>query len=142
MNKRAGMTLIEVMLAVVILGTSLGALLAATSQALAVVRQARNYETARQMLGLVEAENPIRLMDEITAGQESGGFDSGPTGWNWSRTIEDYGMEDEQKEGLFLVTTRVYWSLGEKRGSEETVQYLFVPENSDGVRTLKPKGIL
>ncbi len=51
-------------------------LLAATSQALAVVRQARNYETARQMLGLVEAENPIRLMDEITTGQESGGFDS------------------------------------------------------------------
>jgi len=136
------MTLIEVMLAVVILGTSLGALLAATSQALAVVRQARNYETARQMLGLVEAENPIRLMDEITAGQESGGFDGGPPGWSWSRTIEDFGVEDEQKEGLFLVTTRVTWTRGgEKGGAEETVQYLFVPENSEGVRTLKPKGI-
>jgi len=137
-----GMTLIEVMLAVVILGTSLGALLAATSQALAVVRQARNYETARQMLGRVEAENPIRLMDEITEGQESGGFDNGPSGWSWTRTIEDYGVDDEQKEGLFLVTTQVIWSRGSKQGKEETVQYLFVPENSDGVRTLKPKGLL
>jgi type II secretory pathway pseudopilin PulG len=136
------MTLIEVMLAVVILGTSLGALLAATSQALAVVRQARNYETARQMLGRVEAENPIRLMDEITEGQESGGFDGGPSGWSWTRTIKDYGAEDEQKEGLFLVTTRVIWSRGGRQGKEETVQYLFVPENNDGVRTLKPKGIL
>jgi len=133
------MTLIEVMLAVVILGSALVALLSATSRALAVVRQARNYEMARRMLGRVEAENPIRLMDEITAGQESGSFDGGPSGWSWNRVIEDYGMDDEQKEGLFLLTTRVYWTKGSTKGMEETIQYLFVPENSDGVRTLKPK---
>jgi len=135
------MTLIEVLLAVVILGTALVALVEAASRALAVVRQARNYETARRMLGRVEAENPLWLEDEIVAGQDSGGFDGGPSGWSWNRVIEDYGMEDEQKEGLFLLTTRVFWTRGNKKGMEETVQYLYVPENSDGERTLKPKGI-
>ncbi len=93
------------------------------------------------MLGQVEAENPIRLMDEITSGQDGGGFDNGPSGWSWTRIIEDFGVEDEQKEGLFLLTTRVYWSRGEKKGMEETVQYLYVPENIEGVRTLKPTGL-
>ena len=136
---RAGMTLVEVMLAVVILGISLGALVEGASRALAVVRQARNYEQARRMLGRVEAENPLRLLDEITAGRESGGFDGGPAGWSWERILEDFGEEDEQQEGLFRMTTRVFWSQGDRRGMEETVQMLYVPENSDGVRTLKPK---
>ena len=81
------MTLIEVLLAVVILGASLGALVEAASRALAVVRQARNYETARRMLGEVDAEHPLWLKDEIVPGQESGGFTGGPPGWRWTRTV-------------------------------------------------------
>ena len=133
------MTLVEVLLAVVILGIALGGLVEAASRALAVVRQARNYEMARRMLGRVDAENPLRLLDEIQAGQESGGFEGGPSGWSWTRTLEDLGEADEQQEGLFLLTTRVFWGTGERKSMEETVQYLYVPENRDGVRTLKPK---
>ena len=135
------MTLVEVLMAVVILGTALVALVEAASRALAVVRQARNYEIARRMLGQVDAENPLRLLDEIQAGEESGGFESGPAGWSWTRTIEDLGADDEQKEGLFQVTTGVHWSQGDRMGMEETVQLLYVPENSDGTRTLKPKAL-
>ena len=138
-DRRAGMTLVEVMLAVVILGISLGALVEGASRALAVVRQARNYEQARHMLGRVDAENPLRLLDEIEAGEESGTFEGGPAGWSWTRTIEDFGAEDEEQEGLFRLTTRVTWGReGERRGMEQTVQMLYVPENSDGKRTLKP----
>ena len=136
---RAGMTLIEVLLAVVILGTALGALVEAASRALAVVRQARNYEQARHMLGRVDAENPLRLLDEISAGQTGGTFDGGPPGWTWTRTLEDFGAEDEQQGGLFRLTTRVEWTQDGRRAAfEETVQMLYVPENSDGKRTLKP----
>ncbi len=127
------------MLAVVILGTSLAALVEGASRALAVVRQARNYEQARRMLGRVDAENPLRLMDEITAGRESGTFDGGPAGWTWERVFEDYGDEDEDQAGLFRLTTRVFWSsAGERRSMEETVQMLFVPKNLDGKHSLKP----
>ena len=133
------MTLVEVLLAVVILGIALGGLLQGASEALAVVRQARNYEMARRMLGRVDAENPLRLLDEIQAGQESGGFEGGPAGWSWTRSLEDLGADDDQKEGLFMMTTRVFWGTGERKSMEEAVQYLYVPENRDGVRTLKPK---
>ena len=132
------MTLVEVLLAVVILGIALGGLVEAASRALAVVRQARNYEDARRMLGRVDAENPLRLLDEIQAGQESGGFEGGPAGWSWTRSLEDLGAADEQKEGLFLMTTRVFWGTGERKSEEETIQYLNVPKNRNGVRTLKP----
>ena len=133
------MTLIEVVLAVVILGTSLGVLVEGASRALAVVRQARNYEMARRMLGRVDAENPLRLKDEIEAGQESGTFEGGPPGWSWSRTFEDLGEEDEEQGGLFRMTVRVSWSqAGERGGAEEIVQMLYVPEDADGKRTLKP----
>lgn len=136
------MTLVEVLLAIVILGISLGVLLQGATQALSIARQARNYEMARRMLGRVDAENPLWLEDEITDGSDSGGFDGGPDGWSWTRQIEDMGVDDEQKEGLFLVTTRVYWSRSaERKGMEETVQYLYVPENANGERSLKPAGI-
>lgn len=138
-RRRAGMTLIEVLLAVVILGASLGALVEAASRALAVVRQARNYETARRMLGEVDAEHPLWLKDEIAPGQESGGFTGGPPGWRWTRTVEHLGEGDEDREGLFIVTTRVIWSHGNNQGREEVSQYLFVPKNVDGKYTLKPK---
>lgn len=139
---KSGLTLIEVLLAVVILGTSLAALVEGASRALAVVRQARNYEQARRMLGRVDAENPLRLLDEITAGRESGGFQGGAPGWSWERVIEDFGLEDEDQEGLFMVTTRVFWSRGgDRRSMEEVVQMLYVPENIDGKRTLKPGGL-
>lgn len=137
--RRAGMTLIEVLLAVVILGTALGALVEAASRSLAVVRQARNYETARRMLGEVDAENPLWLKDEIAPGHESGGFTGGPSGWRWSRAVQHLGDADEDKEGLFIVTTRVIWSHGNNQGREEISQYLFVPKNVDGKYSLKPK---
>ena len=133
------MTLVEVLLAIAILGTALAWLVEAASRALAVVRQARNYEMARRMLGRVDAENPLRLLDEIQAGQTSGTFPGGPAGWSWTRTLEDLGADDEEQEGLFRLTTRVSWGTGERRSQEEAVQMLYVPENADGVRTLKPK---
>jgi len=131
------MTLIEALLAAAILGVSLGALVEAASRALAVVRQARNYEQARHMLGRVDVENPLWLLDEIKAGEESGRFEGGPSGWSWTRTFVDFGEEDEQQEGLFRLTTRVFWSQGARRGMEETVQMLYVPKK-DGKFTLKP----
>lgn len=142
-SRQSGMTLLEVMIAVVILGSSIAALVSATSRALAIVRQARNYEQARRMLGLVDVENPLWLKDEITPGTESGRFESAPPGWSWERTFEEIQTSSEsaldEGDGLFLLRTRVYWTQsGGSRGMEETVQHLFVPENNEGKRSLKP----
>ena len=141
--RQSGMTLLEVMIAVVILGSSIAALVSATSRALAIVRQARNYEQARRMLGLVDVENPLWLKDEITPGTESGRFESAPPGWSWERTFEEIQTSSEsaldEGAGLYLLRTRVYWTQsGGSRSMEETVQHLYVPENNEGKRSLKP----
>lgn len=150
-GRRRGMTLIEVMIAVVILGLALGGLVAAASRSLGVVRQAENYEVARRMLGRVDAENPLWLEDEIAEGRTSGSFDGREAregGWRWERVIEqvetsgESSADDGAAGGLFLLTTRVYWGRdGGRGGMEETVQYLFVPKTADGTRSLKPQGL-
>ena len=135
---RAGMTLIEVMLAVVILSTGLIALLTCASRLMAVAGQAKNYETARRLLGQVEVESPLRLKEEIEEGTETGTFSTGEKGWTWERTIQHIGEEEEARDGLFLVTTRVRWSNRGKNVTEETVTYRYIPKNFEGVHTLLP----
>ena len=132
------MTLIEVMLAVVILSTGLIALLTCASRLLAVAGQAKNYETARRLLSQVEVESPLRLKDDIAEGTETGTFSTGEKGWRWERTIRHIGEEEEARDGLFLVTTRVAWSHRGKNVSEQTVTYRYVPKNFEGVHTLLP----
>lgn len=142
-KKRAAFTLVEVLLAVVILGVSLSALLAAASQAMGVIRKARNFEVARRLLAQVEAESPLRLKDTIEEGSESGTFRGGPDGWTWTRTIaavpSPVASDDEFSDGLFLVTTTVSWSKAGQNSSEETSRYLYVPKNANGEYTLKPE---
>ena len=133
----------EVLLAVVILGVSLAALLAAASQAMGVIRKARNFEVARRLLAQVEAESPLRLKDTIEEGTESGSFRGGPSGWTWTRKIEavpsPVASDDEFADGLFVVTTTVSWSQAGQNSSEETTRYLYVPKNANGEYTLKPE---
>ena len=147
----AGMTLLEVLMALVIWGMALGGFVASSSRSLAIVRRAADYETAQRMLGRLEAEKPLWLEDEIAAGTTSGRFDGAEAregNWRWERTIEEVETSGESSAkdgaggGLFLLTTRVLWGQeGGKGGSEETVQYLFVPSTIDGKRTLKPQGL-
>jgi prepilin-type N-terminal cleavage/methylation domain-containing protein len=121
---RAGLTLIEVMLAVAILGIGITALVAAASRCLAVVRRAKNFETARHLLAVVEVEEPLQLKEEIEEGSESGSFSGDFRGFSWQRRITMVGEEDE---GLYEVSTRINWSELGKTSFEEVVTYLYAP---------------
>jgi prepilin-type N-terminal cleavage/methylation domain-containing protein len=124
----SGLTLIEVMLALTILGMGLTVLIATTSRCLGVVRQAKNYETARHLLGRVELEHPLQLEEKIEAGSDSGDF-SGEPGFQWTRDIEVVGKEED---GLFSVLTRIAWSDSGRKKSEEVITYLYRPEEKEG----------
>ena len=98
-----GFTLIEVLIAMVILATSVASLMAATAQCMSVIGRGRQLETARGLLARVDAENPILSID-MEEGYESGEFDDMEK-YSWSREIV---MDDEEnRPGLFVVTTRV-----------------------------------
>ena len=115
-----GLTLVEVLLAVVILGVGSGVLMLATARCISVVSKARHYSAAHRLILQVGAENPL-TRGEIRAGTESGAFDDA---YSWEREIIE--PESEDREGLYTVRTRVSWSTRGKTRFEEivTLHYL------------------
>lgn len=122
---RSGLTLIEVMLAVSIMGIAGIALISAIGQGMAVIRGARLYSHAHTLLARVELEHPL-FNDEIDIGVEQGRFDDRELGqFEWRRQIEAVGEEEDR---LFLVTTRISWTRSGRRGYEEVAFYRYAPE--------------
>jgi prepilin-type N-terminal cleavage/methylation domain-containing protein len=122
-----GLTLVEVMLAVVILGIGSGALTVATARCISVLIKARHYSTAHRLIYQVEAENPLSR-GEVDDGTTSGTFDNGYT---WEREITE--SDDENREGLYTVRTRVSWSATGKKSFEEIITFHYIePEEEIG----------
>ncbi len=124
-RSRAGLTLIEVMLTVVILTVGGIVLVTATSQCLGVMRAARLYNHAHTLLARVDLEHPL-FDEDIQVGTERGHFSGAEYGnFEWSRAIEMVGDEEDR---LFEITTRVSWTRRGQAGFEEVVYYRYAPE--------------
>lgn len=128
-----GFTLVEVLLAMAILGLCMTGLLVAVSQSLSIARKAQLYDTARNLIARVELEQPLLLEEEIEEGVEDGDFEGGPDGYRWQRTIEyvETGSEEtgifSEEQDLFKVTTRVIWERRGREEFEEVATYLYRP---------------
>jgi prepilin-type N-terminal cleavage/methylation domain-containing protein len=117
-TRRAGMTLIEVLLALTILGTGVVILVTGAARSLSIARRAQHYSAAQHLLALVDLELPILTAGELAQAPESGTFEPPYELYRWERTAEFYGPEQDQ---LFLVRTRVTWSDRGSETSEEVV---------------------
>lgn len=126
-NSRRGLTLIEVLLAVAILGIGVGVLMLATARCLAVISQSRHYSTAQRLILQVGAENPLTRTD-VKAGSKSGNFDE-DEGYTWEREISE--PENESRKGLYTVRTRVTWSDRGRASFEEVVTWHFIPPEEE-----------
>lgn len=125
------MTLIEVMMALAILGIGLTVLISTASKCLSVVKQSKNYEAARHLLGIVELEHRNQILDdeEVIEGSGEATFEDAPDGFKgtWSVVkIEDPSAEDGEEPRLFQVTYRVAWSERGVTPYEEVVSYMYV----------------
>lgn len=126
-NSRRGLSLIEVMLAVVILGIGSGVLLLATARCLAIVTKAQRYSTAQRLILRVGAEHPL-TRSEIETGAKSGTFHD-EEGYRWEREITE--PESESRKGLFTVRTRVSWSDRGRASFEEVATWHFIPPEKE-----------
>lgn len=125
-HRKYGLTLIEVMLAIVILGVGSGTLMLATARCMAIAVKARHYSTAQRLILRVNTENPL-TRGELDPGTETGRFDDG---YRWEREIIE--NENEDREGLYTVRTRVSWSIRGRDAHEEVITYFYVkPEDND-----------
>ncbi len=127
-RKRAGLTLVEVILALMIIGTGLVALVAAVSRCLSVPRLAMNFDTARELLGQLEAEEPLQGEEDIEDAAGSGTFDSPHSNFSWTRTVEQEGEDEE--DGLWRVTTTIRWTENNRARSEEVVTLFYRKKKS------------
>ncbi|WP_372806432.1 prepilin-type N-terminal cleavage/methylation domain-containing protein [Pontiella sp.] len=121
---KRGLTLIEVLIALVILSVGVSSLMMAMSRCLATVRTVRNRETARALIQRVDIENPIESvdMDEMS---DNGDFDD-VEGYAWSRNI--VMVDEEERPGLFEVTTRIRWSERGRESFEEITVFKYAPD--------------
>jgi prepilin-type N-terminal cleavage/methylation domain-containing protein len=63
-SPKAGMTLVEILMALAILAISAGVLMTATSRCLAVVSTAKNYYEARRILEIGELDYPLLVVQK------------------------------------------------------------------------------
>lgn len=117
---KKGLTLIEVMLAIAILGMGITGLVACTSRCLAVVRKARDYETSRRLFGVLEIEKPLK-MEDLKEQEDDGTFSEPYGSFRWRRVIEIVGKE---ADGLYKMTMTISWADNGKQAEESVVTYL------------------
>jgi prepilin-type N-terminal cleavage/methylation domain-containing protein len=129
---KKGLTLIEVLIALVILSVGVSSLMLAMSRCLAVVRTARNRNVAHNLLRMVEMQYPIDKI-AIEEGLESGGFED-MEGYSWQREV--IMVDEEERRGLFLVTTRVIWAERGRDSFEEVITYKYAPNAESVTRRL------
>jgi prepilin-type N-terminal cleavage/methylation domain-containing protein len=121
--RKTGLTLIEVLVAVVILGSGLVILISAASKCIAVAKNIRNYDTSRELLAVVEREFMDKLLegDKLKDLNDSVSFKSPYTKYRGSYRVEPIGLE---QDGLFEVYFTVQWADRGQNVSEETVTYM------------------
>lgn len=123
---RRGLTLIEVLLAVAILGLGIVMMLTAISRCLRVLQVSTGYHDALWALSAGEAEYP---MIQRTDGEKMEPEDLEVSaedfnGFVYERTVEDpYESEEDSEVRLLVVKTRVAWAGRENEKFEEVTRY-------------------
>ena len=101
--RRGGMTLIEVLLAVFVLGVCLVGIMEGMAQCMEVFRAAGVVGEAGNVLARGDAEHPFYVkndpVEDLSVSADTGLLD----GWTYEREVED----DEDEDGLYVVTTTV-----------------------------------
>jgi len=115
-----GMTLVETVLALAILSIGIFILIETTAKCIAVIRMARNYQTARAILDRGESEYPLRGTNTV---DENNVDPVDYDGYVFSRDLQP--VDGEIK--LFKVITRVSWSETGAESGEELTSYIYCP---------------
>lgn len=96
--REKGFSLLELMVAIAIFGTSVAALLAVHSAAARHEAHARNLYTAAALLRLSLAEVELAGYPEV--GEEEGGYGEDFPGFRWRRTVTDAPLDELLAQAL------------------------------------------
>lgn len=120
----AGFTLLEVMLAVIILGGALTVLYRSIIVNVRMIEVSRERQEVAYVFSLGELEHPLRDIEDIEEDAVVDPDSSLKEGYVFERTVDEKEEPEEgvEDDGLYVVRTTVTW--GDGRNSEEVVRYL------------------
>ena len=113
-RKDAGFTLLEVMVALAVIGVALVAVLRSLAMSVNASNESRNISVATFLAKGLMAEIENRGFPDLE--ETSGDFKEEYPGFRWERNVSDTGMED-----LVKVTARVIWQDGAHEKKVELV---------------------
>lgn len=120
-DARAGMTLVEVILATVILGTCLFGLMTGLTANLEVFRASAFVHEAENAFHAGEALHPMTInadpVDDLEVAPDSDALE----GWTYERTVE----EDDDEDGLYVVRVKVVKGRGGSGSEMEFVRLIY-----------------
>lgn len=122
--KRSGFTLIEILLATMILAFGLMALMAALSNCAVMMTLSKEYQDAQYVFSLGELKYPIQESDDVEKDLPVDPDSDLAEGYVFERTVDEKEKETNvEDDGLFVVRTRVTWGTGDDQ-TEELVRYV------------------
>ena len=142
---RKGFTLLEVLLAAIILGTGMAAILVSMSQSQRMMFSSAELETAQEVMDLGEMAYPLdavtdeddidtgevkvsELWDMLTDERMTDRQEEKFHGFTWERELIDKNMSDEDKKhfnNLLRVKITVTWGdRGRGRGKKQQESYI------------------
>lgn len=121
---KSGFTLLEVILAVILLGGSLTVLYRSIIINARMVALSKERQEVAYVFSLGELEHPLRGIEDI---EEDGPVDPDTSlkeGFTYERTVDEKEDPEEgvEDDGLYVLRTIVSWGDGEYK--EEIVRYL------------------
>ena len=121
---RSGMTLLEVLLAVAILGICLVGLMRGMTVGGAAFRESVFVRQSLNVLARGDAAHPLVVSNDPTEDLEVQPDAELLEGWTYEREC----LEDEDEDGLFEVRTRVAQGPGGEGNERTFVRLLYVPD--------------
>lgn len=137
MTKNKGFTLIEVLIATVILGGGLVAIFSAFAPCMSMLTASKRFQEIRWTFGLGELKYPLvdfEEVEDLVVDEDSELVEDDETigkGFVYSRSVDTKIIEENTPDdGLFVVRTKVSWGEGPD-SSEEIVQLVWKKDGGE-----------
>lgn len=120
----AGFTLVEILLASMILGLGVVSLFSGITSCLQIMGASRDFQQVHWVFGVGSLQYPVTDVEEL----EDLVVEPDDTlveGFTFERAIDEKIIENEaEDDGLYIMRTKVSWGPGESQ-NEEIVQYIW-----------------
>lgn len=129
LSPRNGFSLLEVLLAILILGLTLTVVFSSANQGLAVVTQAKSYQISRGLLQELDLREPLDL-EELEEGELRGTFTHFEHGAvQWTRIVSQEGAEEDR---FYRLSTEITWGGNDQEHTESVETFIHQPTAISG----------